>query len=762
MPEGSPTTNYGSTTDLLVDASGHVHTVIKFPNVFGGGVDQIPLGSTITSATLTVQMYDPGDDVLVYQLTEGWVESEVTWNNRSTGVSWTNAGADGTGSHKTTADGTLLAPNGSNNVDVTTSVQNWSDGELNEGWLLKDTGSGGVDIRSSEYGTVSERPMLSVTYVPPAANNPPTVAAAIPDTTVIEDSAPVDNYRDLNAVFTDVEDASQLTFTIQSNTNPGLVTPTIGADSALDMSFTASTTGTATITVRATDSGALFVDDVFIVTVTAAPAAATLVGRYWLNEAPSGQGPTTVLDDQPSPLNLSVTYDANLAWTLNNGHRGLSSSVVHAGIASATAAGTKYTTNLDRATQATFVVVMEWGAGNADRMAGFQRSDGTRTFQLMSKSGGDLELRYDGLVENPRMYWPGTWDDGVRRVFHIVYDSDDPTQDDRVRLYVNGVDQGTPTLISGLMPPLSDSLDFSDPTIELAVTNESDLSNGLPGTVYYYAVYTGEMTDPQITADATALLADDDNLSFAVAVTPDGVDTVSVLPSNGTAYSYRYTITNNSAVTEDFDLFGFAGGAGTLTLDSILGPNVTQGATPDSAQITGVPASSADSAFVWYSVANVAAGTVDSLYLEARSASNGTVSDSGWVFVEVVKPNLTTGKAVNPSGTQLPGTELTYTVTITNDGNDDAASVVVMDSLAVELDFKVGTVVNNLPAGVSATVEYSNDAGSSWTYVPVSAGCGAPATFDACVTHIRWTLQQDLSYVGPDNTGNVEFVARIQ
>ena len=37
---------------------------------------------------------------------------------------------------------------------MTTSVQNWSDGEVNEGWVLEDTGSNGVDIRSSEYATV--------------------------------------------------------------------------------------------------------------------------------------------------------------------------------------------------------------------------------------------------------------------------------------------------------------------------------------------------------------------------------------------------------------------------------------------------------------------------------------------------------------------------------------------------------------------------------------------------------------------------------
>ena len=406
---------------------------------------------------------------------------------------------------------------------------------------------------------------------------------------------------------------------------------------------------------------------------------------------------------------------------------------------------------------------MEWGAGNADRMAGFQRSDGTRTVQLMTKTGGDLEFRYDGVVESPRLFWPGTWDDGVRRVFHVVYDSDHPTQNDRVRLYVDGVDQGTPSITSGAMPPLGDGLDFSDPTIELAVLNEVDLTNGLPGTVFYYAVYDGDMTVAEISTDAAALLADDDNVTYTVAVTPDGVDTLKVLPSNGTSYSYKLTIDNTSSVIEDFGLFGFPGDVSTfLTVDSIVGPSVTAGATADSASIAGIPASTVDSAFVWYSVANVAAGTVDSLYLEARSSSSSAVADTGWVFLEVVKPNLTVSKAVTPNGTQLPGTDLTYTVTITNDGNHDATGVVVVDSVAVELDFKVGTVVNNLPSGVTATVEYSNDAGSTWTYVPVSAGCSAPVTYDACVTHVRWTLDNDLSYVGPDNTGNVEFVARIQ
>ena len=103
----STSTNHGAELSILVDDSPNYHAVIKFPNIFGGGANQIPLGSTINSATLTLVVFDPGSDISVYQITESWVESQVTWNSRSSGVSWSNAGCDGTGSHKSSADDTF-------------------------------------------------------------------------------------------------------------------------------------------------------------------------------------------------------------------------------------------------------------------------------------------------------------------------------------------------------------------------------------------------------------------------------------------------------------------------------------------------------------------------------------------------------------------------------------------------------------------------------------------------------------------------------
>jgi hypothetical protein len=163
--------NMGTDLYLGIDESAHYHSVIKFPNIFGGGANQIPLGSTINSATLTLEVSDEGDDVLVYQLIESWTETDVTWTSRTSSLSWTDAGADGTSSRYATAVATIVASTtGSKNAMVTATVQNWSDGEANEGWLLADTGTGGVDIRSSEYGTASVRPKLTVNFIPPAMN----------------------------------------------------------------------------------------------------------------------------------------------------------------------------------------------------------------------------------------------------------------------------------------------------------------------------------------------------------------------------------------------------------------------------------------------------------------------------------------------------------------------------------------------------------------------------------------------------------------
>jgi hypothetical protein len=115
-------------------------------------------------------------------------------------------------------------------------------------------------------------------------NDAPTVASAIPDTTVVRNNPSIDDYRDLNNVFTDSEDGGALSFTIESNSDSALVQATIDTFSALDFSFGADLTGNATIVIRATDSGSLYVEDTFVVTVVVPDPDLQLIHFRWRND----------------------------------------------------------------------------------------------------------------------------------------------------------------------------------------------------------------------------------------------------------------------------------------------------------------------------------------------------------------------------------------------------------------------------------------------------------------------------------------------
>src|SRR5262249_46486148 len=185
------------------------------------------------------------------------------------------------------------------------------------------------------------------------------------------------------------------------------------------------------------------------------------------------------------------------------------------------------------------------------------------------------------------------------------------------------------------------------------------------------------------------------------------------------------------------------------------------GVLGDSARIVTVPPGVPQNISVVYSVGSLAAGIVDTLRLLARSVSDGE-SDTASVGVLVVKPKVEIDKTVAPPGTPPPGTDLTYTVTLSNRGSFSAVSVVHVDSLPPQVGFKLGSVTTSFPGGVSGTVDYSNDAGATWTYVPVSAGCGAPAGYDYSVNDIRLSLINALSKVSPNNSVQLVLVARVK
>lgn len=102
---------------------------------------------------------------------------------------------------------------------------------------------------------------------PALGGNTPPTTTGIPNLTVDEDS--VDQSLDLYSAFADAEDLdSELTYTIEANSNPGLFDSVmIGATDRIALDFAEHQNGFAFITVRATDTGGLFAESTFRVDV---------------------------------------------------------------------------------------------------------------------------------------------------------------------------------------------------------------------------------------------------------------------------------------------------------------------------------------------------------------------------------------------------------------------------------------------------------------------------------------------------------------
>ena len=162
----SPDTNYGSGISITVDnLSPHAHAVIKFPNIFGNGAGQVPFNATILQAILTLVVFDSGNNMRAYRLKEDWLESQVTWRNRTVATLWGNDGADGEPSADTSYYETFAAGStGARPYNVKKFVQNWSDGLADYGIVLIDGGTNGVDFYTSNHSTAGNRPLLTVTF----------------------------------------------------------------------------------------------------------------------------------------------------------------------------------------------------------------------------------------------------------------------------------------------------------------------------------------------------------------------------------------------------------------------------------------------------------------------------------------------------------------------------------------------------------------------------------------------------------------------
>jgi MYXO-CTERM domain-containing protein len=164
---GAPDQSNAYSTTLNVDAPPPAEEerqiLLRFEDVFGDLMGQIPRGARIVSATLTMYVTNPSDDGAgLHVMLVPWNEDD-TWNSLLGGVQLgTEAEAQAEASGATNSNKVPFE------FDVTESLIAWSGGDPDFGWVFVMP-AGGTDswqFASSEEDEVSWRPLLTVSYIP--------------------------------------------------------------------------------------------------------------------------------------------------------------------------------------------------------------------------------------------------------------------------------------------------------------------------------------------------------------------------------------------------------------------------------------------------------------------------------------------------------------------------------------------------------------------------------------------------------------------
>ncbi|MBN2185619.1 MAG: hypothetical protein JW746_09855 [Candidatus Krumholzibacteriota bacterium] len=246
---------------------------------------------------------------------------------------------------------------------------------------------------------------------------------------------------------------------------------------------------------------------------------------------------------------------------------------------------------------------------------------------------------------------------------------------------------------------------------------------------------------------------------IANTATVNGAASVTIMPDRsgtGTAggtIRYQHTVTNTGNVDDTFLLsFGSSNTWSYAFFDLANNPI---------ASVTLPAGISGDIIVQVYIPGGVAMGTVETGTITVTGSGTGA-TDFATDNTTIVAGNLVLAKSVNPTGNQVPGTELTYRTDYSNVGTGVLDTIVLYDLIPVWTQYRVGSAVSGtFAAGITAvTIEFSDDGGSTWAYVPVDGAGGAPAGFDATVTNIRWILTGSLAG-GAGTADGVGFIVRI-
>lgn len=164
--------------------------------MFKFDLSAIPANATITAVSVTVDEIKESSlastDYELHRILQSWTAAEATWNNRTTGATWSSPGLGPDTDYISTTSDTItaavgaLGPHTFNTTDnLVADVQAWvNDPSKNNGWFFKATTESGQNGRrwgstTTAQFSAGDAASLTITYTastPPP--QPPTLTSA--------------------------------------------------------------------------------------------------------------------------------------------------------------------------------------------------------------------------------------------------------------------------------------------------------------------------------------------------------------------------------------------------------------------------------------------------------------------------------------------------------------------------------------------------------------------------------------------------------
>jgi hypothetical protein len=241
-----------------------------------------------------------------------------------------------------------------------------------------------------------------------------------------------------------------------------------------------------------------------------------LAARYYLDEAATGSTQLALLDAGPSPLPLAITWQGMMSYVEIRTGRGID---WHAGSSQGRAQAALTDDKLgllNGSTELTVEVVVRMDAP----------IEGSRIFQLspVSSTSGPLALRVIDDNFNPGVdfmdvtaasdlsaEFDSPLDGAGRVVLHVVVDSSQVAEEDRIRLYRDGVEQGNAAVPSSTIVPVPLNQVFDATNSVLVLGNRPAGDRQLDGALYYFALYAAAFGQDEIDANVAILSTNDDS-----------------------------------------------------------------------------------------------------------------------------------------------------------------------------------------------------------------------------------------------------------